>query len=490
VTEISRRAFTAGLVGVAAGAAMPAARSAANVATPVGDARPKLPVRTDVLVLGAGVSGLGAALVLEESGASVRVLEGRRRVGGRVYTRMDLPGAPEMGFNAMYPGYGRGLAMAKQVGVELYDSAPRLMRPPPDIWLRGRRITLAEWPTAPENVLPEKWRKAPPWTVANAVARSSNPLAGPEAWVAPEAARHDGSLYDVLRAAGLDDASIRLAFDTNAGYGTSAHDVSALMYYYVEAWGRAQMQGGQHQWVVRGGNQRLPQAMAARLKGDVVLGTEVVAIETTGDGVTAHCRDGRRYEAKRIVCSLPASVLRTIRFLPGLPERQYRAVMLVPYMINSLAVLVPTRRYWEADGGSPSMWTDGIAGVVAAQRLGTDPDEITCFLANPRGSTAAQVDRLGAEGAQRAIVAEIERLRPSARGALKAVAFHSWAQDPYAGGDWAVFAPGQAAAYATAFAEPHGAVHFCGEHTATGNRGLEGALESGERAAIEVLGAL
>jgi monoamine oxidase len=364
------------------------------------------------------------------------------------------------------------------------------MRPPPDVWLRGRRIPLAEWPTAPENVLPERWRKLPPWAVTGSVVRTVNPLPGPEAWVAPESAKHDGSLYDVLRSAGLEDAAIRLAFDTNAGYGTSAHDVSALMYYYVEAWGRAQMQATNSQWVVRGGNQRLPEAMAARLKGDVVLGTEVVALEQTTEGVTVHCRDGRTFDAKRVVCSLPATVLRTIHFAPGLPERQYRAVALVPYMVNSLAVLVPTRRYWEADGASPSMWTDGLAGIVSAQRLGSSPDEITCFLANPRGSVAAQVDRLGPEGAQRAIVAEIERLRPAARGALRAVGFHSWAQDPHAAGDWAVFAPGQAAAYATAFAEPHERVHFCGEHTATGNRGLEGALESGERAAIEVLGAL
>jgi len=34
---------------------------------------------------------------------------------------------------------------------------------------------------------------------------------------------------------------------------------------------------------------------------------------------------------------------------------------------------------------------------------------------------------------------------------------------------------------------PHGRVHFCGEQTAVANRGMEGAMESGERAAIEVL---
>jgi monoamine oxidase len=34
---------------------------------------------------------------------------------------------------------------------------------------------------------------------------------------------------------------------------------------------------------------------------------------------------------------------------------------------------------------------------------------------------------------------------------------------------------------------PHGRLHFCGEQTALANRGMEGAMESGERAAIEAM---
>jgi monoamine oxidase len=41
-----------------------------------------------------------------------------------------------------------------------------------------------------------------------------------------------------------------------------------------------------------------------------------------------------------------------------------------------------------------------------------------------------------------------------------------------------------------ALKEPAGLIHFCGEHTALSNRGMEGAMESGERAALELLGTL
>ena len=51
----------------------------------------------DVIVVGAGLSGLHAACILQEQGLDVLTLEGRNRIGGRVYTLMDVPGKPEAG---------------------------------------------------------------------------------------------------------------------------------------------------------------------------------------------------------------------------------------------------------------------------------------------------------------------------------------------------------------------------------------------------------
>ena len=73
----------------------------------------------DVIVLGADASGLNAAWLLEQQGMQVLVLEGRKRVGGRVLTLFGQPGFPEMGFNSMAAGYRRGIDAAKRAGVEL-----------------------------------------------------------------------------------------------------------------------------------------------------------------------------------------------------------------------------------------------------------------------------------------------------------------------------------------------------------------------------------
>ena len=87
------------------------------------------------------------------------------------------------------------------------------------------------------------------------------------------------------------------------------------------------------------------------------------------------------------------------------------------------------------------------------------------------------------------IIAEIETIRPAAKGQLVGAAYHSWAMEPFNAGDWAYFGPGQVTTFANVMSAPSGRVHFCGEHTATGNRGLEAALESSERVALEVLSA-
>ena len=97
---------------------------------------------------------------------------------------------------------------------------------------------------------------------------------------------------------------------------------------------------------------------------------------------------------------------------------------------------------------------------------------------------------MGSAAAKQMVVAEIEKLRPAAKGKLKATHIQSWSLEPFNRGDWSVFGPGQIASFVNVMSLPAGRVHFAGEHTGVGNRGLESALESSERAALEVLEAL
>ena len=441
----------------------------------------------DVLVIGAGLSGLYAALLLEELGATVQVIESRSRVGGRLYTLYDLPGHPEVGGNTMASGYGRMIDMARRTDVKLIDYAPRMFgAPPPELVLNGTLLSREAWAASPLNPFAKGSKNKLPWELIPARTAGANPLAAATDWLDEQHRSLDVPLADYFSAQGLSDAEVRLAYDTNPYYGTSAWDVSALMYLFNERWIREQIAIGPASYAVEGGNQRLPEAMAGKLKGEIRLGENVMSIEDQGDSVRVACSSGESFQAPFVVCSTPFSKVRDISISPALTGVQRQAVKTLPYMRNTLIFLVPKRPFWEADGLSPAMWTNGLLGSVMAQRFADDPDEVTGLVVNSRGWAADRLDRLGPADAQEVVIREIERLRPAAKGALEAGGFHSWWLDPHNAGDWAIFAPGQVQGLLPTMAQPHGRIHFCGEHTGTTHRGMEAAMESAERVAIEV----
>jgi monoamine oxidase len=478
--ELTRRAL-----GVLAGATA-LAGAAGGLAAPVRAAGKTL----DVIVLGAGVSGLNAAWLLEQQGFSVVVLEGRDRVGGRIRTLMDQPGLPELGFNAMGAGYGRGIDAAKRAGVALYDASPRFMKGGhQELVLNRAVLTREQWAASPTNPFPADRKAMMPWELGGRLIHEHNPLIDWSQWTDPKNAPLDISLHEFLAAQGLSDAAIHLAADVTPYHGSSAYDVSALMFEFSDGWVKTQAAAGPQSFVVKGGNQRLPEGMAKLLKGDVLLGHEIVAVATDADSATVTCADGSIWRAKRVVCSLPFSTLRQIRIEPGLSGAQARAVQTLAYQPISMAFLTVKSPFWEVDKLSPSMWTDGVAGWILAQRFGATEDDVSGIIVEARGALANYWDRLGADEATRRIIAEIEAIRPAARGQLTGAAYHSWGAERFNAGDWAYFGPGQVSAFAKAMSAPAGRLHFCGEHTAVANRGLEGALESSERVALEVISA-
>jgi monoamine oxidase len=523
--SITRRDFfvssAAAATAAAVAAALPASR--AHAATGSGD--------PDVIVIGAGLSGLEAALTLEENGMKVLMLEGRKRIGGRVFTLFDVPGHPEVGGNTIANAYGRCIAAGAKYGVEVVNLAPRLFasRAGQELFVGGQHVPLKDWPTHPKNPFPAEQKKLPPWGWADAMFKQHMPFKDLENWYDPKYAQYDVSVHDFLVSKGATDAMIHLGFDSNIAYGTTSHDVSLLQQAFSDYWqnvNRGAIMGFSRTGAAgatagaappagappaagaapgakppdpmanvlvgafKGGNQNLPIAMAKRIKGELLQGKRVVAIESSERGASVTCSDGSVYKAKAVVCSMPFSTLRHVALDP-LPEAtQFKAIQTLGYIPITQFHLVAKKPFWEADGLSPSMWTDGMLGMVLANRTGKTDAEVASLAVWCRGLAAQHIDRFGLQEGGRMIVAEFERLRPAAKGLLTVGGAHSWAADPFSAGDWAIFQPGQVTALRQSIAQPHKRLFFCGEHTSVGSRGMEGAFESAERVSLEVLGAL
>lgn len=485
--KIDRRKFALGAAGL--GISLASAGCSNNPDTADNISRSPVTGQSDVIVLGAGVSGLRTARLLEEQGLSVTVIEARDRVGGRVMTLVDQPGYPEMGFNAFYAGYGRGLDTAKQVGLELQDIGARIFGGPPTrIYLDGRPFTREEWSKFPGNPFPDAMKSVMPFELVNRMLLERPRLVESVGWRDPSNASIDTSLYSFLRAEGLSDKAIQLAANTSPYYGYNAWDVSTLMLDHHGSFMKQQAAAGKGIWAVKGGNIQFPQRMAEQIKGDVILGREVVAIRDNGSQISVLCRDGSEFTGNHAVCSLPFSALRNVHVDPVLEGAQAQAVAQLGYLPISMVFLTATSPFWEEDDMSPGMWTNGLLGNVMPQRFGSDPEEITGFIVQSRADLAKYWDDFGPETAKAMVVREIEKLRPAAKGKIEAHSYFSWAQERFNSGDLSYFKPGQITTFAMDMAKPAGRLHFCGEHTAVSARGLEGALESADRVALEVLG--
>jgi monoamine oxidase len=445
----------------------------------------------DVIVIGAGLAGLNAALALEAAGARVRVLEAQQRVGGRIHSMGQHGSTTEAGGTFIGAGYVRVIAAAERYGVQLVDVTPLLQFfREQDLVLGGETIRQRDWPTHPRNPFPARDKEQLPWNYHRVLTVRDNPLAAPEDWLDPEHAALDVSAYEWLRGLGLSDEAIAVAYGINPSYGRDARDVSALLLLFRGAFSRAQRAHASKDsigFTAQRGVQRIPEAMRDALRGELQLGCEVTVIAATAAGLEVRCANGSHFAARHVVVAIPPGVLRRIAIDPPLPAAQAAAVTSLPSQPLTQVYLRPKSRFWEGDGYAPSLFTDSHAGMIAAARDRLNPGAVTSFAAWIAGDAAAELDRLPPAEAGAAVIREIERLRPAAKGQLELIGSHSWGADPYAAGAWVYFRPGEVTRFAGIIGRPHGRLHFCGEHLAVANRGMEGAMESGERAAAEIL---
>lgn len=434
-----------------------------------------------VLVVGAGLAGLNAALILERWGYEVEVVEARDRVGGRLWTLDHVPGSPEGGGNVIGANYGRVIHTANTLNVPL-RTPPRTL--PSDYDIGGQRIHREDWATSSYNPLPDGWRATPPGRLVGKL-NDDNPLLKTRAWHDPGLMATDQPADRGLRALGFPEAAIHL-INANNSYGNNLSDTSLMALYRVMGeFGRL---SGPALAVMEAtaGNMRLPEAMAAQLTQPVATGETVKAISQSGAGVQATLNSGRTTEADAALLALPVPALRQISL--DLPTSQQAAMAGVDYHKIVQLHCVVDAPFWEASGWGGSWWTDGLLGRIFTRPI---PDSerynMTIWI---NGDSCDLLNALDDEACTDTILQALWKLVPRAQDVTSVGQLVRWTNDPFAGGSWALWGPGRAGSAHAAIRAPAGRLFFAGEHTAEAYRGMEAAMESGERAALEIMRAL
>jgi monoamine oxidase len=407
----------------------------------------------DVLVIGAGAAGLGAARVLLAAGRSVLVLEARDRIGGRVWTEPGVGGHPMdhgASFIHAWPG-NPWSGIARRLGFETVVD-------------RRRRFLFAGGKPAPDAVF--EHFMAARRQVVDQVARAA--ASGP-----------DRAIAEVIDIAG------RFAAEARASLGPwllgAENGAASALDFARGVSGEDRLVPAGHGRLVAAYGQGVP----------VRLGTAVTGISASEDGVEVATERGR-LGAAHVIVTVPLGVLAAerIRFEPALETDHLRAIEGLPMGLLQKIVL--------AFDGDPF----GLGDHFYLHRQEGD-DARALYLCRPCGSghVIAFVGgdlawRLEAEGEAAAADFALGPLRDlfgkAVDARLAAVRQTRWGGDPLALGSYAVARPG-AADRRSALLRPHaGRVYFVGEAAAPEGWAatVAGALMSGRSTARRLLDGL
>ena len=444
-----------------------------------------------VVVIGAGLAGLAAAYELTQAGHDVTVLEARTRPGGRVYTlREPFSDGLYAEAGALYIPDFHDFTMkyVKLFNLPLDTLQPRNMTSL--YYVRGKRIRpapdgSADWPL---DLKPEEKKLGQIGMLLKYLGPVLKDVGDATAsdWPPPSLKKFDQMTFsELLRAQGASpDAVTVMRLQYLDLFGDGVDSVSSLSLLRDIS-----LQGGVGKvYAVKGGNDLLPKAFAARMSDKIRYGAPVVKIEQDQQGVRVaflHAGMQETVEASHLVCAIPFSVLRYIEVSPGFSPEKRRAIEQLPYTSVARVYMQSRKRFWVDQGLENHAYTD-LPIMAVIDSTFTQPGTRGILHSYMAGPQARRVTSMKESERIKFALGYTEQVYPGIRESFEAGVSKCWDEDEWARGDYAWFRPGQMYSLMPHIASAEGRVHFAGEHASAWPGWMQGALESGNRAAREI----
>ncbi len=452
--------------------------------------RPQAVKPKKIIVVGAGMAGLVAGYELKQAGHKVKILEGQERVGGRILTIRE-PFSDGL--------YGEAGAMRlptahrlTQTYIEKFSLPITEFKPASTnafFYFQGRKYLRSDvnhdpaclgfnlaGPDGNETVL-QLWAKFIHDTAEHMKTDQGY-------WDELSSRYADYSFYSFLRSEGWSPDAITaftllegLEPDLNASFLESLqvdlqwHDTDMVQ--------------------IVGGMDQLPMAFLPQLKNEIQFGAAMIALDYTADSVTVHYQSEAGLEhvtGDFAILTLPFSAMRFVDVVQPFSSGKQMAIRQIHYD-NAVKVLLQCRRrFWEEDDGLYG----GVTITDLPNRLIYYPDHgretrqgvlMGCYVYCEeaiRWASLSPEDRIAQT------LKYVAKIHPQITREFVVGFSKDWGSDKFAGGMGANFMPGQQARLYSHIAAPEGPIHFAGEHTTLKHTWIEGAVESGLRAAQEV----
>lgn len=496
----SRRQFLAGA-------------SAAGVATLTVSPRQARASGASVVIVGGGIAGLNCALTLADRGINAQVYEAAGRIGGRMFSNRNYFASgqvTEWGGELIDTGHKTVRKLAKRFGLKLDD-------------------LLAAQPAGSQDVnffdgvyYPKTQADADFAVVFDAVVADEASAPFPTLFdsFTPQAEVLDQlSIYDWIetRVPGGHRSPLGQLLDTAYAieYAADTRHQSSLNLIYLLAFqpnaGTLSIFGeSDERFHIRGGNQQLPERIAAYLGNQVVMGHRLAKIARTSSGRNKLTfeRGGSPLEvlADYVVLALPFAVLREIDFdKAGFDALKIEAIETQGAGRSGKLNVQFQNRIWNGTGpwpgvGNGATYSDtGYQASWDATRAQAGTPGVLVFFSGGSVADAAISKTAFATASSGDVLADatlaMQRAQlviPGLQAQFNGRATQSLPHlSPFFRSSYSFYQPGQYTTFAGHEAARQGRVLFCGEHTSIDFQGfMEGGATEGERAGKELIALL
>ncbi len=449
--------------------------------------------RSDVVVIGAGVTGLVAATQLRRAGHSVTVLEARDRVGGRTWTRVIDGALLEIGGQWISPDQTELTAPVEGLGRETFSR----YREGDNIYVplggQATRFGGEDFPVS-ESTVAEMNRLV---AQLDELAASIDP---DRAWAHPQAAELDAISFENWLKERSDDEEARrnIAYFIGGGMLTKpVHAFSALQAGLMAASAGSFSHLVDEDFIldkrVVGGMQRVSERLAEELEADgveILLSSPVRTLMWGDEGVrvVADGPDGRvTVAARQALVAVPPNLYSRISYEPPLPRRQHQMHQHQSFgLVIKVHAVYPTP-FWREEGLSGSCFGAGrvVQEVYDNTNHGDERGTLVGFVPDTR---ADEMFTLSEEERRAAILQGIaDFLGPKA---LEPDVFYlsDWGSEEWTRGAYGTsFDLGGLHRYGNDMRTPVGPIRFASSDLAgAGFQHVDGAVRMGKFVAAEI----